>query len=71
MRVQGFTLELGDRYLITFGSAGIYSPKHKFTLPMLTDNEVEANLEVMRKTALLFGNMSGLGELLALTPPDG
>ena len=69
VRVQGFTLELGDRYLITFGSARIYSPKHKFTLPMLTDNEIEANLEVMRKTALLFGNMSGLGELLALTPP--
>jgi len=68
VRVQGFTLELGDRHLISFGSAGIYSPKHKFTLPMLADGEIEANLEVVRKTALLFGNMAGLGELLALTP---
>jgi hypothetical protein len=36
---------------------------------MLTDNEIEANLEIMRNTALLFGNMTGLGELLALTTP--
>ena len=68
VRVHGFTLELGDRYLITFGSARVYSPKHKFTLQMLANNEIEANLEVVRKTALLFGNMAGLGELLALTP---
>lgn len=67
--VHGFTLELSDRYLISFGSARIYSPKHKFTLPMLANNEIEANLEVVRKTALLFGNMAGLGQLLALTPP--
>jgi hypothetical protein len=68
VRVRGSTLELGDRHLISFGSAEIYSPKHKFTLPMLTDDEIEANLEVVRKTALHFGNMAGLGELLALTP---
>jgi hypothetical protein len=70
VKVQGFTLELGDRYLISFGSAGIYSPKQKFTLPMLANNEIEANLEVVRKTALLLGNMAGLGELLAITPPE-
>lgn len=67
--VRGLTLELGDHQLISFGSAKIYSPKHKFTLPMLTDNEIEANLEVVRKTALLFGNMAGLGELLTLMAP--
>jgi hypothetical protein len=71
VEVQGFTLELGDRYLITFGLAGLYSPKHKFAQPMLADNEIEANLEVMRETALQFGNMSGLGELLALMSPGG
>lgn len=69
VKVHDFTFELGDRYLISFGSARIYSPKHKFTLPMLTDNEIEANLEFVRKTTLLFGNMAGLGQLLALTPP--
>lgn len=70
VRVKGFTLEFGDRLLMSFGSAGIYSPKYKFTLPMLTDDEIESNLEVVRKTALLFGNMAGLGGLLALTPPE-
>ena len=69
VKVRDSTLELGDRYLITFGSARPYSPKHKFVLPILADNEIEANLDMMRKTALLLGNMSGLGELLALTSP--
>jgi hypothetical protein len=70
VRVQGFTLELSGRQLVSFGSAGIYSPKHKFPLPMLTDNEIEANLEVVKETAVLFGNMAGLGELLVLTSPE-
>ena len=65
--VYDSTLKLGDRYLISFGSAPIYSPRQKFTLPMLADDAIEANLEFARKTALLFGNMSGLGALLALT----
>jgi len=69
VKVQGLTLELADRHRISFGSAEIYSQKLKFALPMLADNEIEANLEVVRKTALLFGNMAGLGELLALTAP--
>lgn len=69
VKVQGLTLELGNHHRILFGSAGIYSPKRKFTLPMLQENEIAENLEVMRKTALLFGNMSGLGELLALVRP--
>ena len=67
--VKGFTLELADRCLISFGSAGIYSPRRKFRLPMLADDEIEVNLEVVRKTALLFGNQAGLGELLALAQP--
>lgn len=69
VKVDGFTLKLYDRNLISFGSARIYSPKQKFTMPMLANNEIEANLEVIRKTALLFGNMAGLGELLATTTP--
>ena len=69
VRVQGLTLELGDCHRIPFGSAAIYSPKLKFELPMLADNEIEANLEVVRETALLFGNRAGLGELLTLTAP--
>ena len=69
VRAHDFVLELGDRHLVSFGSARIYSPKHKFSLPMLANDEIEANLEVVRKTALLFGNMAGLGELLALMSP--
>jgi hypothetical protein len=67
VRVQGFILELGDRHLISFGSAGIYTPRRKFTQPMLADKEIEANLDVMRENAIVFGNMAGLGELLGLT----
>ena len=69
VKVQGFTLDLGDHHLVSFGSAEIYSPKQKFTLPILASNEIEANIKVMRKTALLFGNMAGLGGLLSLAPP--
>ena len=69
VRVLGHTLELGSRYLISFGLAEIYSPKQKFGLPILADNEIGRNLNSMRKTALLFGNMAGLGRLLALTAP--
>ncbi len=67
VRAQGLTLELGNHVRILFGSAGIYSPKRKFTLPMLEENQIEANLEVVKKTALLYGNMAGLGELFPLT----
>jgi len=70
VKVHGFALELGECCLITFGSAAIYSSKQKFTAPMLAINEIEDNLEVMRKTGILFGNMSGIGKLLALTLPS-
>lgn|GEM_PF-1991005 len=69
VRVHGFALELGNRHLVSFGSARIYSPRKKFSLPMLTNGEIDANMEIMRKNALLFGNMAGLGELLALMSP--
>jgi hypothetical protein len=64
VKVQGSILEHGCHRLISFESAQIYSPKRKFTKPMLADDEIKANLEVMRKTALRFGNMVGIGELL-------
>jgi hypothetical protein len=70
VKVNGSALELGECCLITFDSASIYSPKQKFTASMLSNNEIEANLEVMRKTAALFGNMSGIGELLTLILPS-
>ena len=70
VKVNGSALELGESCLITFDSAPIYSPKQKFTAPMLSNNEIEANLEVMRKTATLFGNISGIGELLTLILPS-
>jgi len=67
-KVQGSTLALGDRCLISLGSARIYSARRKFAQPMLKDTEIEANLQVVRKTTLLFGNMAGLGQLFALMP---
>ena len=70
VKVHDFGLELGERCTITLGSAAIYSSKQKFTAPMLANNEIEGNLEVMRQTGILFGNMSGIGELLALTLPS-
>jgi hypothetical protein len=69
LKVHDSRLELGDRRLVSFGSARIYSPRQKFASPMLANDEIEANLEVVRKTALLFGNTAGLGELLALFGP--
>jgi hypothetical protein len=67
--VRGLTLELGSHHRVLFGSARIYSPIRKFALPMLEEKEIAANLEVMKRTALLFGNLSGLGDLLALVRP--
>jgi Protein of unknown function (DUF2877) len=69
VRVLGSTLKFGNGHRIKFGSGTIYSPKRKFTLPALEKNEVIANLEVMRRTALKFGSMEGLGQLLALMRP--
>jgi hypothetical protein len=67
--VHGSSLEVGNRHRILFGSTGIYSPKRRFTVPMLEEDEIAANLEAARSTALLFGNMAGLGQLLALVGP--
>ena len=67
--VKDQTLKISDRLLILFGSAKIFSPKQEFTLSMLADSEIEANIEFMRKTVLIFGDMAGLGGLLALTLP--
>ena len=67
--VRGSTLELGNGHRIAFGLAEIYSPGRRFESPVLEANEVAANLEVMRKTALRFGSGAGLGELLALMGP--
>jgi hypothetical protein len=66
VKVRDLTLELGNRNLLSFGSARIYSPKQRFTMPMLANQEIEANLEVMIDTARVLGKMSGLGELFAL-----
>ncbi len=69
VRVEGFAMELSNRHLITFDSAEIYSPEAKFTLPMLSNNAIGGNLEVLRQTALAFGSMAGFGDLLELTVP--
>jgi len=65
------SLELGDRYRIVFGAAPIYSPSRKLAAPLLGESEIGENLEVLRKAALLQGNMAGLGGLLALTRQRG
>ena len=69
VNVRDLTLELGDHSLLSFGSAQIYSPKQRFTMPVLPNHEIEANLEVMIETARVLGKMSGLGELFALMTP--
>jgi hypothetical protein len=70
VEVHDSNLEVGNRHRILFGSTGIYSPKHKFAVPVLEEGEIAANLEAARRTALLFGNMAGLGQLLALVGPE-
>ncbi len=67
--VKGSTVEVGGRWLVSFGSAEIYSPTRKLALPVLEEGGIAANLEVARRTALLLGNMAGLGGLLALVQP--
>jgi hypothetical protein len=67
--VHDFTLKLGERNIVSFGSASIYSPNQRFKNSILADNEIEENIEVMRRTAILFGKMAGLGELLSEITP--
>jgi len=71
VRVKGSILELDNHVRIQFGSAEIYSPTRRFGLPMHEESAIAANLEAMKKTALLYGNVSGLGELLTLVGPRG
>ncbi len=70
VRVVDSTIVLNDRYLVSFGSARIYSPSLKLDVPLLAGDELDANLEVMRRTAALNGNRAGLGELLAMVGPS-
>jgi hypothetical protein len=67
--VQDSRLEFGNGRRVLLGSARIYSPKSRFTAPLLEEREVAANLEVVRKAALHYGNRAGLGQLLALVRP--
>jgi hypothetical protein len=60
------SLAIGDRVRVSFASARVYSPSRRLTRRVLEDEGIAENLEVMRKTALLFGRMNGLGGLLAL-----
>jgi len=69
VRVSSFSLELGGRHRVSFGSVGIYSPKGKLARDLLEGDEIAANLKIVRKTAIRFGNMQGLGDLLALVRP--
>ncbi len=70
VRVRGSTLELGERLRVSFRAARVFTPEHRFALPILDDEErIAENLEAARKTALLFGRMGGLGGLLAMLRP--
>lgn len=69
VRARDSTLELCDRYKIAFQYSRVYSPGLELRASMLEDSEIALNLEVMRKTALRFGKMAGLGDLLALLTP--
>jgi hypothetical protein len=67
--VQGSTLDLGRECRIAFSPSRIYRPKRKFRSPLLEKKEIAANLQVMRSTALSFGSMEGLGDLVGLMRP--
>jgi hypothetical protein len=65
LAVRDSSLEIGDNR-ISFGAAKIYSPRLKLDGPILPDSGIAANEGTAKKTALRFGNLSGLGGLLAL-----
>jgi hypothetical protein len=65
VKIHDFTLNLGEGNIVSFGSASIYSPNQRFKNSILAYHEIEANVEVMRRTAMLFGKMAGLGDLLS------
>jgi len=60
--VKDSALKLNDM-VFSFSSAGTYFPKQKFTAPILTIHELEANLQAAINTAVCYGNRAGLGEL--------
>ena len=64
--VKAHALKLGDRCWLSYRSAEIYSPITTFSHPVLPRSEIESNIEVTAKTALNFGKMAGLGQLLPL-----
>jgi len=70
VRIDDFALKLGERNIVSFGSASVYSPNQRFKDSILANNEIEANVEVMRGTAIHFGKMAGLGELLSAITPE-
>jgi hypothetical protein len=65
----GSRLDLGGRYRVLFGAARIYSPSSKLPSPLLGEREIAENLQAATKTAILNGNMAGLGGLLSLVWP--
>ena len=64
--LAGSSLELGDHCRIEFGRAPVDSPSSKLAAPLLGKREIGENLEVVKRAALLHGNMAGLGGLLAM-----
>jgi hypothetical protein len=64
--LAGSSLELGDHCRIDFGRAPVDSPSSKLLAPLLGKREIGENLEVVKRAALLHGNMAGLGGLLAM-----
>ncbi len=69
MTMQGLRLEAYGGADILLGSAEIYSPPHRLSLPLLKSDLFLANSEAMRRTAVESGKMAGLGGLLALLTP--
>jgi hypothetical protein len=64
--LAGSSLELGDRYRVRFGGAPVYSPERGLPGPLLDKRGIGGNLDVVKRAALLHGNMAGLGGLLAM-----
>jgi hypothetical protein len=67
--VHNFKMKLGEGNIVSLGSASIYSPNQRFKNSILANNEIEENIEVMRRTGIYVGKMAGLGELLSEITP--
>ena len=66
VRVHNQSLLIGDGLRVSFASARLYQPGRELARRVVEDDKIAANLEAMRKSALLFGSTQGLGELLVL-----